>query len=255
MKKNNNSIKMNHTTRNTQIKIILSLLLATIICLMAFSSFGEENLTFPKPRHVIYINMDDLGYGDASCYGATAVHTPNVDALSASGIRFTDAHTIAAFCSPSRYSLMTGRHSLRSNHHRLKAGSFLPDGARGTIELDRFTLPKLFKQAGYITALIGKWHLGDGTEDDRKKYNKDDYKITHGPIDSGFDYFYGHIADRHLEPKRMAENRKLIRDKAGNFINTNDLALDEPTALFARKAVRYLKENADKSIFLYLIPM
>jgi arylsulfatase A-like enzyme len=198
--------------------------------------------------------MDDLGYGDVSCYGATELQTPEMDALAAEGIRFTDAHSPSSFCSPSRYSLLTGRHSMRASHPRLRKGVFLPNASSGTIELDRFTLPKLFQQAGYTTALIGKWHLGDGTTQDPKKYDAPDYSMTQGPNDCGFDYFYGIVSDRHFAPYKFVENRKIARDEQGNFIETNDIHMDKPSAILAKRAVRYLKENADKSIFLYFNP-
>lgn len=215
---------------------------------------GALHAETAKPKHVVLINMDDLGYGDTSCYGATAIQTPHIDSLANSGIRFTDAHSASSFCSPSRYSLMTGRHSLRSNSPRLQKGIFLPGGAACAIAPGRFTLAKVFKQAGYKTALIGKWHIGDGTENGSRKYDRNDYTIKPGPLDFGFDYFYGHLADRHLAPMRLAENRHLLRDDQGNFINTNDEAMGVATGLFARRAVRFLKENADQSSFLYLNP-
>lgn len=218
--------------------------------------YGQEvpSGTIQKPRHVVYINMDDVGYGDFGCYGATAIQTPHIDELAKNGIRFTDAHSASSFCSPSRYSLMTGRHSLRSDSKILQKGVYLPAGHRCSIQEEQLTLAKVFHQAGYTTALIGKWHLGDGPVDDRKKYDRADYTCSPGPLDCGFDYFYGHIADWHLAPWRMVEDRNFVRDELGNFVETNGLDFDKSSLQFAQTAVGYIKENASKQIFLYLNP-
>src|SRR5437870_4451703 len=110
-----------------------------------------------KPN-IVFILADDIGYGDFGCYGATKVKTPNVDRLAAESLRFTDAHSPAAVCTPSRYALMTGEYAFRN-----PLGShILPGDARLSIEPGTLTLPLLLKQAGYATAVVGKWHLGLG---------------------------------------------------------------------------------------------
>ena len=224
--------------------------LVTFLLLACTASAGST-----KPRHVVFINMDDLGYGDASCYGATALQTPNMDALAAAGIRFTDAHSASSFCSPSRYSLITGRHSLRSSHPRLQKGIFLPGGAACAIGKGRFTLAAIFKEAGYSTALIGKWHLGDGVKDGSGKYSDPEYRIDPGPLDFGFDYFFGHITDRHLPPLFLAENRHFVLDENGKRVDTNTAeTLDATSRMFAENAVAWLEEHAQKNMFLYLNP-
>src|ERR1041384_2662521 len=99
------------------------------------------------PPNIVIINADDLGYGDTSCYGARQVRTPNIDRLAGRGVRFTDAHTSAATCTPSRYSLLTGEYSFR-----IPAAKVLPGDAPALIQPGRVTLPSILKQRGYRTA-------------------------------------------------------------------------------------------------------
>jgi arylsulfatase A-like enzyme len=129
-----------------------------------------------KPN-VVLIYADDIGYGDLGCYGATGVRTPNLDKLAKQGLRFTDAHTTAATCTPSRYSLLTGEYSFR-----LAGARVLPGDAPLLIDPARTTLASMFKGAGYRTSAIGKWHLGLGNG--KIDWNAD---IKPGPLELGFD--------------------------------------------------------------------
>ena len=106
-----------------------------------------------KPN-VIVIMADDIGYGDLSCYGEKTIHTPNVEKLAESGMRFTDAHAVAATSTPSRYSFLTGHYAWR----RTDTG-IAPGDAGMIIRPEQYTVADLFKEAGYATAAIGKWHL------------------------------------------------------------------------------------------------
>ncbi|MBN2712679.1 MAG: sulfatase-like hydrolase/transferase, partial [Planctomycetes bacterium] len=105
----------------------------------------------------IYIMADDMGYGDVGCYNPESkIPTPNMDRLAAAGMRFTDAHSSSAVCTPSRYSVLTGRYCWRTWRKRGVNGGFsLP-----LIEPTRETLGTLAKKSGYKTAAIGKWHVG-----------------------------------------------------------------------------------------------
>ncbi|MEO0477964.1 MAG: arylsulfatase [Planctomycetota bacterium] len=128
--------------------------------------------------NVVLIYGDDVGYADLGVYGATKIPTPNLDALAAEGLRFTDGHCEAATCTPSRFSLLTGVHAFR---HGVRV---LPPNAPSTIEPGTFTLPEMFRQAGYRTAVVGKWHLGLGAKGTPVDWNGE---VSPGPLDLGFD--------------------------------------------------------------------
>jgi arylsulfatase A-like enzyme len=129
------------------------------------------------PRAVVLIYADDLGYGDVSCNGATAIRTPHVDRLAREGLRFIDGHSSSATCTPSRYALLTGEYPWRK-----KGTGVLPGDARLIIEPGRSTLASVMRQAGYRTGVVGKWHLGLGDGD--LDWNGE---IRPGPLEIGFD--------------------------------------------------------------------
>ncbi len=132
--------------------------------------------------NVLIIYADDLGYGDLACYGARGVETPNVDRLASEGLLFTNAHAPAATSTPSRYGLLTGMYAWR------RAGTDVaPGDAAMIIKDEQFTLADLFKNVGYKTAAIGKWHLGLGEERGKQDWN---HKLNKGLKDLGFDYHY-----------------------------------------------------------------
>jgi arylsulfatase A-like enzyme len=126
--------------------------------------------------NIVLIYADDVGYGDLSCYGATSVKTPNLDRLAQAGLRFTDAHSSSATCTPSRYSMLTGEYAWRR-----KGTGVLPGDARLIIEPARPTLPAMLQAAGYRTGVVGKWHLGLGAGN--VDWNKE---IKPGPLEIGF---------------------------------------------------------------------
>ncbi|HRW28549.1 MAG TPA: sulfatase-like hydrolase/transferase, partial [Emcibacteraceae bacterium] len=132
---------------------------------VAASSWAQAQSQKPN---VIIINADDIGYGDLSAYGATKVHTPNIDQLAKEGISFTDAHSASAVCSPSRYGLLTGQYPSRKDY--LWGPLMLK--APLAIDRDQMTIARLMKEAGYKTAIIGKWHLGFGERGKVIDWNK-----------------------------------------------------------------------------------
>ena len=143
--------------------------------------------SFATNPNVILIYVDDMGYGDASCLNPNAkFQTPNIDRLAKEGMTFTDGHSSDTVCTPSRYGLLTGRYSWRTT---MKRGVM---GAEGTclIADGRMTLASFFQENGYITGMVGKWHLGMDFPDE--KGNRDWSKPTIDmPLDKGFDYFWG----------------------------------------------------------------
>ena len=134
----------------------------------------------PAKPNIVLIMADDLGYGDIGVQGAKGVKTPRIDALAMAGRRFTQAHSSASTCTPTRFSLLTGRYALRQKG----TGVAPPDGpcliAPGTV-----TLPSLLKQGGYATAVIGKWHLGLGSP--RPDWSGE---LKPGPLELGFDHAF-----------------------------------------------------------------
>lgn len=182
-----------------------ALLIFALLC----GGFGT--LSAQKPN-VIYIYADDLGYGDLSCYGATKLHTPNLDKLAASGIRFTNGHSTSATCTPSRYAFMTGRYPWRQ-----KGTGILPGDASLIIPLDKPTVPKLFKSAGYVTAIVGKWHLGLGNQVE-KNWNAE---IKPGPNEVGFDYSFIFPATADRVPTVFLENGNVQALDANDPIAVN----------------------------------
>ncbi|REE02215.1 sulfatase family protein [Marinoscillum furvescens] len=169
-------------------RMILLMLLAPLVLL----AYGQ------KPN-IVLIYVDDLGYGDIGVNGAIGVKTPNVDALAARGINFTDAHCGASTCTPSRYTLLTGRYSFRR-----KAG-ILQGDAPLIIETDKGTLPKMLKEAGYTTGVVGKWHLGLG--DGQVDWNG---KVAPGPKEVGFDYSFLIPSTGDRVPCVYLENQQVV---------------------------------------------
>ena len=158
------------------------------------------------PPNIIYILADDMGYGDVSAYNPESpIKTPNIDAIAKNGMRFTDAHSGSAVCSPTRYGILTGRYAWRS---KLQSG-VLWSYDSALIAPDRLTVAKLLKQQGYQTACIGKWHLGlNWSADANGKINHLN-KITGGPNDLGFDYSYIITASLDIPPYVYIENQQL----------------------------------------------
>jgi arylsulfatase A-like enzyme len=169
-------------------------LLCTIFLVASCSKNKTQNSTV-KPN-IVVIYLDDLGYGDLSCYGATEFSTPNIDNLAKNGIKFTNGYATSATCSPSRYALLTGEYPWRN-----KDAKILPGTAPLLIGTDQLTLPKMLKTKGYQTAVVGKWHLGLGSG--IVDWNK---QITPGPNEVGFDYAYIMAATQDRVPTVYIDN-------------------------------------------------
>lgn len=176
--------------------IIASLLLSLALVVGCQSqSVKKEKKKADKPN-VVIVYMDDLGYGDIGAYGATALKTPNFDKLAAGGIRFTDGHATSSTCTPSRYGLLTGVYPWRN-----KDAKILPGTAPLIISTEQITIPKLFKEKGYHTGIVGKWHLGLGTG--VVDWNN---HITPGPNEVGFDDAYIMAATQDRVPTVYIDN-------------------------------------------------
>ncbi|CAI8258892.1 MAG: Arylsulfatase [Opitutia bacterium UBA7350] len=151
--------------------------------------------------NVVIIYGDDLGYGDVGAYGSKKIPTPNIDALASQGLKFTDGHCTAATCSPSRFSMLTGTHSFRANIRILAPNAPL------CIPVNTYTLADLFKEAGYDTAIIGKWHLGLGSKEAPADWNSD---VKPGPLEIGFDYSFLLPSTNDRVPCVYLENYRVV---------------------------------------------
>ena len=151
--------------------------------------------------NVVIIYGDDVGYGDVGVYGATQIPTPNIDQLASEGLLFTDAHCSASTCTPSRFSMLTGIHGFR---HQVRV---LAPNAPLTIKPEMFTLPQLFKKAGYQTAVVGKWHLGLGDGKTPVDWNGD---VKPGPLEIGFDYSFLLPSTNDRVPCVYLENHRVV---------------------------------------------
>ncbi len=204
--------------RNTLLTLLLALTLTP----------STRAADVPKPN-VIFILADDMGVGDAGCYGQTKIKTPNIDRIAAEGMKFTSGYCGTSVCAPSRCTLMTGRHvghnPIRANREIKPEGQFpLPEGT--------FTVGHLFQQAGYKTACIGKWGLGfpgsSGT-----------------PEKMGFDYFFGYNCQAKAHdyyPEYLWRNTEKV------MLNGKQYSHD----LMAADALKWLRDNGNKPFFLYV---
>lgn len=189
-----------------------------------------------KPN-VIVILADDLGYADLSCQGCVDWATPNIDALAASGVRFTDGYVSAPVCSPTRAGIMTGRYQQRFGHELNVGGTPAPGSlAWATVgtPVGEIFLPELMKAAGYVTGLVGKWHLGWGDQ-----FN---------PLNRGFDEFYGFLSGAHDYYNPLTGNNPVY------FNNTpvEELSTGYLTHEFSDVAVNFIRRHRSESFFLYL---
>jgi hypothetical protein len=216
----------------------------------------KSDINVAPPRNIVYILSDDLGYGDLGCYGATKVKTPNLDRLAAEGIRFTDAYAPSSVCSPSRYAILTGRFFWRTTNDC----EVLANDAPFHAGLDRTTVPSLLKSAGYKTGGVGKWHLGIGTAE-HTDWNA---PLKPGPLEAGFDYFFGMPSNLLLVPPVYIENHGIanqdpntkivITGKGKNAVATGitDVRRDiEAAPRFAAKAIEFIEKSKDTPFFLY----
>lgn len=229
------------------------------------SSTSGETVQQDRPN-VIIINADDLGYGDVGTYGATKVNTPNIDQLAREGRKFTDAHSASAVCSPSRYALITGEYPSRKDYW---GPIFLKEPLM--IDTAQMTIGQVMKDAGYSTAVIGKWHLGF-TNDGPVDWNKD---LKPGPLELGFDYFFGVPVLNSHPPFVYVENHRVVGltpkdplvygEKAktekfpekwnieiGGGKAAHELYNDRMVGTTLKdKAIEWIREHKEESFFLY----
>lgn len=175
--------------------------------LIATASMAEEETT-ERPPNIIIVLADDLGYGDPQCYNPDSkIPTPGMNRMAGEGMRFTQAYSASGVCTPSRYTLLTGRYSWRGTLKKGVLWGYSPS----LIEPGRATIASILKEAGYHTACVGKWHLGLGTEE------KTDYTmpLLPGPLDFGFDHFFGIPASLDMDPYLYIEDDRAVAPLTG----------------------------------------
>lgn len=255
----------------------------SLLVLFVLSLLSQVNARQNKAPNIIVILADDMGYGDLGCYNPQSkIPTPNMDKLARQGIRFTDAHSGASVCTPSRYSLITGRYAWRTALTKQVFYNYEPP----LIEPSRMTIASLLKQQGYRTAAVGKWHIGlgwplkPGTSFNmqkplpwpggtlpRQEEEKIDFKapITGGPTELGFDYFFGSNACPTCNtPYCYIENNRVVEQPtayyAGKYLEQRggfrSADFDEKTvdSLYTAKAIQFIEQSTKSRspFFLYL---
>ena len=208
---------------------------ATIAIALGIACTDVSNAEDVRKPNVLIFFADDQGTLDANCYGSTDLYTPNIDSLAASGVRFTQAYAHIVCC-PSRAMLLTGRHPQRCNVNSWQQGDAKAKFGLNMF-LDEITLAEVLKDAGYRTALFGKWHLGAAP--------------THGPTKQGFDEFYG-IRDGFIDNY----NHYFLHGVGFHDLYRGTEEVLAPGQYFPdlmiAETLRFMEANKDRSFFLYV---
>lgn len=217
--------------------------ISLLLILFCFSCAEKKKEPVAEKANIIFILADDLGYGDLEPYGQRQIQTPYLDMLADEGIRFTQHYAGSTVCAPSRSCLMTGLHT---GHTLIRGNASVP------LKNNSITVAKLLKEAGYRTALIGKWGLGEAGS-------------TGNPNNQGFDYFFGYLNQvraHNYYPKYLWRNQeKVMLDNEVKIAEEGfskgigaaaTKKVDYSHDLFSEEALKFIDESADTSFFLYL---
>ncbi len=234
------------------------------ILLLSFSlvvTLPDSTQAAQEKPNIVYIMVDDMGYGDAGCYNPQSkIPTPHIDSLARDGMRFTDAHSPGALCHPSRYGLLTGQHPFRTDVASWRTRSVIRD--------DQTTIASLLQANGYRTAMVGKWHLG---------FNENGYDkpLPGGPIDRGFETYFGIRASTDIPPYFYIRDNRAVAPPSNRIkANSSDgwspiqgafwreggiapgLKLKDVLPRFTEEAVNVIEQHAksktEKPLMLYL---
>jgi len=210
--------------------ILGSIVLSSISCKSEMKD--KANLVVPQKPNILIFFCDDMGLGDAGCYGQEKILTPNIDKLANQGIRFTDAYTASPVSAPSRSCLMTGTHG---GHTRVRNNKSIQGDEIGFVD-STFTMAELLKNVGYVTGIFGKWGLGKAGSEGV-------------PNKQGFDEFYGYLNQslaHHYYPDSLWHNEKLIKVPLSEEkqYSSADWYLD--------KAIEWIQSNKDTAFFCYI---
>jgi len=210
--------------------------------------FGDGRATLPsskKPNFII-IFCDDLGYGDLGCFGHPTIRTPNVDQMAAEGQKWTNFYVGASVCTPSRAALLTGRLPIRSGMCDDNRRVLFPDSAGG-LPQSEVTMAEALKTKGYVTACVGKWHLG--------------HLPQYLPTNNGFDSYFGIPYSNDMD-RVGGEGRQALLEPKVEYFNVplmrNEEIIERPadqntiTNRYTEEAVKFIRKNKDRPFFLYL---
>ncbi|MFC6859930.1 sulfatase family protein [Zunongwangia atlantica] len=187
-----------------------NVLIVAVVIFLGFQKINAQSVNQGRKPNIVLIYIDDLGYGDIGVNGAKGLETPNIDKLAKDGINFTDAHSSAATCTPSRYSILTGSYAFRNKAEILEGDAPL------IIDTEMKTLPDMLQSAGYYTGIVGKWHLGLG----KGKVNWNQ-RVSPGPAEVGFNYSFLIPATGDRVPTVYLENQRVF-----NLNHSDSLLVD-----------------------------
>ena len=216
-------------SKNTLSFIFNGLSIFLIFSLFLLISCNSSN---ESPPNIILIMADDLGYGDIGCYGSELIQTSSIDKLAFEGMKFTDYHSNGAVCTPTRAALMTGNYQQRAG---LEGVIYVQGETRQTgLSPEELTIAEIFRDAGYATGIMGKWHLG--------------YKKQYNPVHHGFDQFYGYVSGN-IDFHSHYDNAGIY-----DWWHNLDTIREEGyvTDLITEHSVDFIRNNSGKPFFLYI---
>jgi len=190
--------------------------------------FPQEVSAQRRPN-IIFIYVDDMGYGDLGCYGAKAIKTPNIDRMAAEGLRLTSFYSVSPICTPSRAALMTGRYAARMGIDQMRLANVLFPADKTGLPQSETTVARALKDRGYATACIGKWHLGRVG--------------PHRAIDHGFDYYFGIPYSNDMSPTPIMRNDDVVEEPAKQ---------DTLTRRYTEEAISFIGRAKGQPFLLYL---
>jgi arylsulfatase A len=204
-------------------KIVLLVLVPLIFsgCVLKKERQQDQKAHLPN---IVFIFVDDMGYGDLSCYGATDVVTPNIDRMAAEGILFTDFYSASSVCSPSRAGLLTGRYPQRMGVN----GVYFPTSFTG-MPPSEVTLAELLREGGYTSGIFGKWHLG--------------HHFRYMPLQQGFDEYFGIPYSNDMQPLPYFR---------GNDVEKHSFNQEFMTRKLTEESIDFIRRNKGNPFFLYL---
>ncbi|HWN98359.1 MAG TPA: sulfatase [Blastocatellia bacterium] len=217
---------INRGGARTSRQILMSLWIAANLCSPGWSAQAKPA---DRQPNIIFILVDDMGYGDVGCFGAKAIRTPNIDRMAAEGLKLTSFYVTSPVCTPSRAALLTGRYAARMGAAQIKLDNVLFPTDKTGLPQTETTVARALKRLGYATACVGKWHLGT--------------QPPHRATDHGFDYYFGIPYSNDMKPTPVLRNNETIEETAKQ---------ETLTLRYTREAVSFIERSKERPFFLYL---